>query len=210
MKKLIFCLFIVTVTLNSYSQSRENFSTEIDVNYYNYLSIGQSTNNFNYGFSLLFSKHIKKLKISTGINYSTKSYFYEVTPIVADNYLSKKEYNISYLNFPIIANVEVFSKKSFQYSLLMGASFNHVINYNIDSYYLYNPRIRENISVKKIGLGTTLTFGASISKLISSKFRVNFAPFLNFKIKDNESSYYSNIDDDNLSVGAKISFEYLF
>lgn len=80
------------------------------------------------------------------------------TPIAANYYLSKRDYNASYINFPILANVEIYSRKTFHNSLVMRVSFNQIINYHIDSYYLCSPCLTGNITDKQLGLGTTSKF----------------------------------------------------
>lgn len=199
MRKIIFCILLFFWALKTSSQDKDHFSTEFDANYYYYFSIGKSTNKFNYGFSALISKYIHKLKISSGLNYSTKSYYYEVTPIISTNYLKRRNYKINYLNFPIIGNIEMFSQKSFSYSILIGIAFNRIINYRINSYYLYNGASANTIPVKDHNFGTTSTFGATISKSLSNRYILNLSPFIN-----------SNLPLGNISAGFKISIEYLF
>ena len=53
-------------------------------------------NNFNYGFSLLISHYIRNLKLSTGINYSTKYYDSAGSAFYSTE---KHKHYLQYLNF---------------------------------------------------------------------------------------------------------------
>lgn len=124
MRKIIFCFLLSLCTLITYSQDKNYFSTEFDVNYYYYFVGKHNSNNLNYGFSLLVSKYIKKLKLSTGINYLIKSYDSQGDPF----YLTeRRKHNLKYINFPIIENIEILSQKKFCLSILTGFTFNNII-----------------------------------------------------------------------------------
>jgi hypothetical protein len=213
MKKYIFYFLFGFCVIDTYSQEKDYFSTEFDANYYYYF-VGNSSNNLNYGFSLLISKYINKLKVSSGINYSTMSYYYNVTPITSPDYLTKREHNVKYFNFPIVGNVEIISNKIFSYSLLLGGSFNKIIEYNIKSYYLNNETLNENIEIKNENMGVSIICGATISSLLSSRCKLNLSPFINYKLIPGQNSQrpnYRNLpDDDILNVGIKLGIEYLF
>lgn len=213
MRKIIFCLLLFFCALKTFSQDKDYFSTEFDANYYYYF-VGNSVNNFNYGFSLFISKYINKLKVSSGINYSTMSYYYDVTPITSPDYLRKREYSLKYFNFPIITNIEIFSHKLLSYSILLGGSFNKIIEYNIKSYYLNNETLNENIDIKNENIGVSIICGATISSLLSSRCKLNLSPFINYKVipsYDSQRPNYRNIPDDGLlTVGFKLGIEYLF
>jgi hypothetical protein len=214
MKRIIFCILLFFFALKTFSQDKDYFSTEFDANYYYYFVGNNSSNNFNYGFSILISKYINKVKVSSGINYSTMSYYYDVTPITTPDYLRKREYSLKYLNFPIITNIEIFSNKLLSYSILLGGSFNKIIEYNIKSYYLYNETLNENIDIKNENIGVSIICGATISGLLSSKCKLNLSPFINYKVipsNDSQRPNYRNIPDDGLlTVGFKLGIEYLF
>lgn len=213
MKKFVFCLLLFIWALKTYSQDKDYFSTEIDANYYYYCSLGESRNKFNYGFSILISKYISSLKVSSGLNYATKFYYYDVTPIFTTNYLNKRDYKATYLNIPITSNIEMISRKSFSSSVLIGFAFNRIINYSIQSYYLYNGTTTDRIPVQNQNFGTTLICGTTISKSLNNKYVLNLSPFLNYILisdLDNQRPDYRNLPDDKISVGFKIGIEYLF
>jgi hypothetical protein len=213
MKKIVFCLLFFIGAFKTYSQGKGFFSTEIDANYYYYCSLGESTNKFNYGFSILISKYINRLKVSSGLNYSTKSYYYDVTPIASRNYLNKRDYKATYLNFPIVANIEIFSQRKFCSSILTGFMFNQIVYYNIKSYYLNGETLTENILLDNRRLGVSFIFGTTFSKLVGNKCQLNLSPFINYKLlsdHDNQRPDYKNIPDDKISIGFRIGIEYFF
>lgn len=214
MRKIIFCLLLFFWALKTYSQDKDYFSTEFDANYYYYFIGNNNSNNFNYGFSLLISKYINRLKVSSGIDYSTMSYYYDISPITSPDYLRKREYSVKYFNFPIFGNVEIISNKLFSYSILLGGTFNKIIEYNIKSYYLYNETLNENIEIKNENIGVSIICGATISSLLSSRCKLNLSPFINYKVipgHDSQRPNYRNIPDDGIiSVGFKLGIEYLF
>jgi len=210
MRKIIFCLLLLFGALKTYSQSKDYFSTEFNVNYYYYFVGNNNSNNLNYGFSLLFSKNIQKLKISTGISYSIKSYNSQSDPFYS---IQKREYNLEYLNFPITANIEVFSHRKFCSSILTGFTFNHIVDYNIKTYYQNGETLKENDLLDNKKLGITFMFGTTLSKLIGNKCIMNLSPFINYNLvpdHDNQRPDYRNIPDDKISIGFRIGIEYLF
>jgi len=210
MKKIAFCLLLFIWALKTYSQTKDYFSTEFDANYYYYFIGENNSNNFNYGFSMLISKHIQKLKLSTGINYSIKSYDSQGDPFYS---IQKREYKVEYLNFPIIANIEIISQKKFFSSILTGFVFNHILDYNIKSYYLNGETLTEDNLIDNKKLGTTFVLGTAFSKSVGNKCLLNLSPFINFKLipdHDNQRPDYKNIPDDKISFGVKIGIEYMF
>ena len=210
MKKKILFLIIAFCALKTYSQNKDYFSTEFDANYYYYFVGNNNSNNLNYGFSLLASKYIQKLKFSTGISYSIKSYNSQGDPFYS---IQKREYNLEYLNFPIIANIELFSHRKFCSSILTGFTFNQIVDYNIKTYYQNGETLTENNLLDNRKLGITYMFGTTFSTFISNKCTVNLSPFINYKLvpdHDNQRPDYTNIPDDKIFIGFRIGIEYLF
>lgn len=209
MNKIVFCLLLFFWALKTYSQNKDYFSTEFDANYYYYFVGKNNSNNLNYGFSLLVSKYIQKVKISTGINYSIKSFNTQ-----GDSFYSiqKREYNLEYLNFPIIVNIEIFSQKKFFSSFLTGFAFNQIIDYNIKSYYLNGETLTDKNLLNK-RLGRTFMLGTTFSKSIGNRYLLNLSPFINYKLvpdHDNQRPDYKNIPDGKISLGFKIGIEFIF
>ena len=212
MKILLYSVLMFCGISKTFSQQTNYFSAEIDMNYYNYFLGNINTEDFNYGSSILISEYSQKLKLSLGINYSTKSFSYKVSPDINDGYLYKREYNIAYLNFPFITTFEIFSRKSFSSSLYTGFLFHKNIDFDIISYYLYKqPFIENNIKEDKMGL--SLVLGSTFSKLFKSQYKLNISPNINYKIVSDYGYHkpeYRNLPDDHLFWGLKIGLEYLF
>ena len=179
MKRIIFCLLLFFLALKTFSQDKDYFSTEFDANYYYYFVGDNNSNNFNYGFSILISKYINKVKVSSGINYSTKSYNTQGDPFWL---IEKREHNLDYLNFPIITNIEIFSHRKFSSSVLTGFTFNQIIDYKIKSFYLNGETLIEDNLLNDKKLGLTFLLGTTFSKSIGNKWLLNLSPFINYKL----------------------------
>lgn len=208
--KILIIIFLIAISSSVvFSQDKNLISSEIDANFYNYCISKENTNKFNYGFSLLFSRYLRKLKISFGINYSTKYYnapgnaFFEV---------ERREYNLQYLNFPIIMNYPVITKEKHFISFLTGITFNNIIDYRIRSYYYSGDiYIADNLLNQK-SLGMSLNIGLTISVTTGKNTLFNLSPIISIKIvpdHDVQKYSYKNIPDDIFSIGLKIGIEYL-
>jgi hypothetical protein len=198
MKRIIFCILLFFFALKTFSQDKDYFSTEFDANYYYYFVGNNSSNNFNYGFSILISKYINKVKVSSGINYSTKSYNTQGDPFWL---IEKREYNLYYLNFPIITNIEIFSHRKFSSNVLTGFTFNQIIDYKIKSFYLNGETLIEDNLLNDKKLGLTFLLGTTFSKSIGNKWLLNLSPFINYKFipdHNDQRPDYKNIPDDRV------------
>lgn len=214
MKKIILINFIILLSLfKIYSQEKNYFSIQGDADYYYYF-IDKYKNNFNYGFSLMGSKYFNKFKFSAGINYSTKSYFFANE--------SKLEYNLKYLNYILVGNYNLLSNKNFLCDFLLGVKFNQIIDYR-EKFYYENGNIRKTKLTPDNYLGISLTSGFNFSTFINKNILINFSPFIDFKIKQDQNAKYPNMiplpiplsssnNDikDKLSLGFTIGIEYLF
>ena len=210
MRKIIFYLLLFFLALKTFSQDKDYFSTEFDANYYYYFVGNNNSNNFNYGFSILISKYINKVKVSSGINYSTKSYNTQGDPFWL---IEKREHNLDYLNFPIITNIEIFSHRKFSSSVLTGFTFNQIVDYKIKSFYLNGETLIEDNLLNDKKLGLTFLLGTTFSKSIGNKWLLNLSPFINYKLipdHNDQRPDYKNIPDDRVFLGFKIGIEYLF
>ncbi len=205
----IICFCVITV----FAQNEKNTSIEADVNYF-YHFIGNNTNNdFNYGISILFSRSINNLKISTGINYSTKNYYYNVTLQNSLDSLSKVEHNLSYINFPILVKIKCCGNRQKTISILSGLLFNKAIKYDKLSYFDDKPSLYERDLSVDSQLGLTFRLGLNFKKNINNHFRLNLEPFSDYKLILNTKHSrpdYINISDNRLSLGLKIGLEYMF
>lgn len=140
MKNVLISLLLFFLALESFSQGKDCFSTECNANYYYFFVGNNNSNNLNYGFSLLASKYIQKLKISTGINYSIKSINAQGDAFYS---IQKRKYNLEYFNIPIIANVEIYSHDKFCSGIQTGFTFNRIIDCNMESFYLNGESLTE-------------------------------------------------------------------
>jgi len=210
MKKILYSLLLTLLAFKTYSQEKDYFSTEFDANYYYYFVGNDNTNNFNYGFSFFFSKYIHKLKFSAGVNYSTKSYNSQEDFL---NSISKREYNLKYLNIPIIVNIQIMSQKGFFVSILTGFGFNNIVDYNIKTYYMNGGYVTDNNLLDDKRLSITYMLGTTFSKSIEKKIILNMSPIINYKLIPDykeQRPNYKNIPNDKLSFGFKIGIEYGF
>lgn len=209
MKKnaLFFVLYIIAYEI--YGQ-KNNFSTEINVNYTYYFVGENNSNNLNYGFSLFASKYIQKLKLSTGINYAIKSYNSQSDQLYS---IQKREYNLKYLNIPIIANIDIFSQNKFISCILTGIAFNQITDFNIKTYYLNGETITDINLLSNRKLGLSFMLGTTFSLLIGDKYLLNLSPVINYKLipdHDNQRPNYKNIPNDKVSIDLKFGVEYIF
>jgi hypothetical protein len=183
--------------------------------YYHFMG-GNTKNDFNYGFSLLVSKRIRNVKVSAGIDYATKNYFYEVAP-TGFNPLTKREYDMQYLDFPFLVNVTVAHFYQTKMGLLTGLVLNKVVGYKITSTYANHPIPEDNLDIPA-ALGLTFRFGVAFSVPLGDCFRLNLTPFSDIKLvmngNDNNGDPYSgsyrNLPDNRLSAGFQVGVEYLF
>ncbi len=210
MKKIILFITFSVFCINFYGQEKNYLSTEFDVNY-NYCFTGNNThNNFSYGFSLLVSEYINKIKISAGINYSRLYYDYNMEDLFYS--IKKREYKLEYLKFPVISSFKIFSGNRTSISILTGFVFSSVIGYSIKPYYLNGKTITENDLLGQRQLGVSWLLGITFSKMLDNKLLLNISPFFNYPIIPNGRNQipgYNNIPN-YISLGAKIGIEYLF
>ncbi len=214
MKKIIIFLIFTIYASNIFGQKENNFSIEGDVNYY-YHNISKNTkNNFNYGFSILLSKYINRLKVGFGTNFATKNYFYEISPNISNSFANKREYKLKYLNFPFLLDINVLnSKNRIHINVLSGLILNKVIDYDIATYYTNKQPLYENKTDIEMKLGLSLRLGTNISFKINNNIRLNVGTFADYKLILNSISQrpdYSNLPDNRFSVGLKTGIEYLF
>jgi hypothetical protein len=214
MKRLTLIIIIYSCVTTVFAQDKKNISIETDVDYF-YHFMGRNTNNyFNYGISFLVSRSIDNLKISAGINYSTKNYYYNVSSQNSLDNLNKVEHKLSYVNFPILIKIRCCGNEQKKLSILSGFLFNRVIRYDKLSYFDDKPSIYEkDLSVDSPQLGLTFRFGLNFSKNINNYFRINLEPFSDYKLilnTENSSPDYENIPDNRLSLGLKVGLEYMF
>lgn len=210
MRKTIFCILLLFLTIKTYSQNKNICSIETDANYYYYFIGDHKANNFNYGFSLLISHYIRNWKLSTGINYSTKYYDSAGSAFYSTE---KHKHYLQYLNFPITANIKIFSRNKFSSSILAGFVFNHIIDYKVKFYYMNGNIATKNNLLANRQLGVSFMLGSTFSQTIENKWILNLSPFVSCSlVRDHKDQRpdYTNIPNNNLFIGLKIGVEYIF
>lgn len=223
MKKIIFILLFALNLSQIYSQEKNYFSVQFDADYIYYFYNNKDNNiynqldlknKFNYGFSLMGSKYFNKFKISTGINYVSKTCNHK--DFEGDSWGVKSiDKKIKYINLPIIGSYEIFSHNTFNTDIDLGLILNRIVDYRLKTYYINNNvSIGDNIYAGQ-QLGLSIIGGFTFTKLIGQKFALNIQPFICYKlINDHDIKYSmyigSKLPDDKLSLGIKIGLEFLF
>lgn len=213
MKKFIVLFSLIISYSTIFGQNNRVLSIESGFSYYYHFMGGATNNNFNYGFSLLLSHTVGKVKVSTGIDYSTKFYYYTVSEVQPANHLLKRNFRIQYLDFPFLANTSVLHIKQFNMSILSGLVLNKVLHYKIVSYYSGIPPFEEEPKIPKT-FGLSLRIGATLSMFVKNHVILNIVPFTDVKLvlngNDDSPNYNEGIPDNRFSLGLKIGVEYAF
>lgn len=218
MNKYLFLVLLLTGSIAVQAQDKGEMSLQAGAVYYYPFFGGNTKNKFNYGFSLLVSKSFRNVKVSAGIDYATKKYYYKVNP-VGFNSLTKREYDMQYLDFPFLVNITVdrLSEKA-ELGLLTGLVLNKVVGYKIVSTYANNPVSEDNLEIPAT-MGLTFRLGAAFSLPLGNRFRLNLTPFGDIKLvmngdQDNSGDPYAgsyrNLPDNRFSAGFQAGAEYLF
>ena len=214
MKKIFIFIILTICVFKMYGQKENYFSIEGDVNYYYHFISKYTKNNFNYGFSVTLWQHIKKIKIGIGTNYSTKNYYYKVSPDISNSFANKREYKLKYLNFPFLLDVNILNPNNRLYiNILSGIILNKVIDYDKITYYTNKQPLYEKETDAEMKLGLSLRLGSAVSYKINKNISFSATPFADFKLILNSISQqpdYSDLPDNRFSVGLKIGVEYLF
>lgn len=207
-RSIVFCI-VILISSKVSGQGQDHFSIEVDANYFHYYFKGNSTNNFNYGFSILGSKYMHRLKVSSGINYSTRLY---ENPGSAFHFEKKLAYKIDYINIPVIFNVEIISYEAYRFSILTGLLLTHVIEHKVDRYDLNNVITTKTFNDNKAG--STLTYGITLSWAMNKNFSLNLSPSGFYIISPyheyNPRDHYRTISVNRFYTGIKLGIEYSF
>ena len=208
-KYLIILLVLICV------QAQSQISLELNTGYLYYFTGNNTVNDFNYGFSLLVMDRIAKLKVATGVEYSTMFYHYDVSPENSNDYLTRRNYKLQYLNFPLLIILGNRLTNNLNIHPLGGLVFNKNINYSLISNYSDDPN-EQILDLKSADdIGISLRCGASVSKKAGNRLTINFLPLADFKIKSNSSNQFRENDfrtipNSFLSISIKIGLEYNF
>lgn len=207
MRKFILCLLLIIYSSATYCQEENKFALGLDADYlYPYVS-KTAHNKFNHGFSLLMSKNIVKIIVSSGINYSTLNYYYTSEA----SYSNRKEYKVRYLNFPLLVYFNYNSQKALNINPFVGIIANKIIYCNSVTYNSNKIPVNDKSTVIPKNLGWTFRVGLNFSKSISKQIFLNVAPFFDFKFVQNVNSYtssYYDIPDSRAAIGLKLGFDY--
>ncbi len=214
MKRFWIIIVSIFVWQSYYAQEKRNFSVEGDFCYYRGFQ-GAYIGKFNHGYSLLLSKYVGKLKMSTGINYSIFAYAENFSESIFHAQPIRKEYRIEYLNFPVILQPNLYSGKKYRFSLVAGVLFNRPLRHETKIFASDPAKNQTIVSYSAVKQGLTLMGGFSISRNLNEHFEVYLTPFVNYRTGiglngDNYPDYLFIQESNLLQFGGKISLEYLF
>lgn len=218
-KKSMIVILFLSITFSILSQERNNpYSIEINCNYiyYDFNTTKNDfgyKNQFNYGFSVLFSKQLSnKIKFGIGASFMTKNAYYEVEPTSFNDYLTKVEYHIQNFSIPFQVNYAILDLPTFKTSLTNGFLINTIANYSINRYYTTTSPIKDFFDGIDLKTGLSYRFGIELSKNIGQKISINISPFLNYKLILDYYQYLpgSSFTDDRLSYGLIVGIGYDF
>ena len=207
MKKYALLIGILFLSTFVKSQPKSNISVEGNLNYY-YHFFGETRNMFNYGFSILVYNSFGKVKAGAGIDYSTKYYYFDVTPEFSNNYLYKKEHKLQYIDFPFLVFLGNDINKKFHASAMGGLVISKLVKYDENSYFYDKAPVYESKNTRS-NLGLSFRLGAEISTRLGHHIFINLTPFGDYKFiltKDDNR----DIPDNNISLGIGIGVEYIF
>lgn len=210
-RTFIIIIFFIS-SLHSFSQHSNKFSTEIDLNYYYFGNKSYEENYFNSGISVMFSYYKEKFKFSSGLNYSTKNYYYLNEPTLSYP-LEKRDYFLNYLNIPMLVYFPYMSSGKFHFQFFNGLVYNFILDYTIKSYYYNKPTDIENNIDAGQRMGISARAGVNVGYAVSRRFFINLSPFADYKFwMDHDDNYrpsYKNLSDNRFLFGVRIAFEYV-
>lgn len=206
MKKRFLFFLLLFETLDVIGQNNGCLSAGFVTDCYHYIIGRNMTNGFNYGFSMLVSQKIRKVKASIGVGYSTKS-------LQTQTDFGNLSYELRYFHFPVLANVDVFScSTDISGGVLAGFIFNHIVDYKIIRQSPANITSTESGLLNNRKTGISLILGASFSKTLGDRCVVEFTPFVKYNLVDDHGIQrpdYRNIPDDKVSIGCRLGVELL-
>lgn len=141
---------------------------------------------------------------------------YDVTQI---NSISKKIYDISYMNVPIVIGYTVYARNSNCFDILAGVSFDHIIKFITTTTYEQN---NESVSVTENILetdqpdtknGISLLLSIYYYKPLIEQLNVFVSPFAVFKVRNEGTDnphYFWRFPNNEIVLGLKIGLEFDF
>ena len=215
-KNWLLFAFLLFFLIKCYPQQNSIYFIEVNTNYayYFFNNSKYSTdlkNSFNYGFSVLINKQISRtLKVSSGITYVTKNFYYNVVPTSFNDYFMGKKYLLSYINVPITLSYLLTPRDNLLCYISNSLIMNNIVNYDLTRYYSYAEKNDFNIDEGQKP-GWSYRLGFEIKKTFSSKLFFNFCPYIDYKFIldfDEQPLSYKNLKDDRLSCGFSIGLIY--
>lgn len=214
MKTRIICLFIfIHLGSYTYSQNKESYSIQIGTAYLHYHQ-NSSTYYFNYGFSSMFGLNINRLRIRSGLLYTTETFSidYEITPI--NPYHNNNKYSIRYINVPITVGYEIYSKEHHSFSIHGGVVISNVNHYTITETYQYTDytdAITENIPRKMFRHGFSYHAEFQYGRILNRNLAVLVAPYFEIKTRlDHDYTPYFDFPAHGICLGLKLALEHSF
>ncbi len=120
---------------------------------------------FNYGAGLSLSMSVKRMRLSTGIYYSSKRYFnkYNTT-----SYYTFNDFHIDYLNIPIEIYINTLKQEKSKLYVYTGLIFNQGIKYRCQSLIGYQDKKIYKQEQGSSSFGTSIRLGISYHYCINS------------------------------------------
>lgn len=219
MKYRLFIL-IILCCLNSSGQEKKVHSIELQGNtmYYflnneKYSNTGSFSNLFNYGVTVLYSSEISRnFSLSSGLNFSTKNYYWETLSGNVINQYEKWEHNIKYLNIPFYIDYKIFRMADLNIRILQGAILNYRIDHDYKKYDSESHFIEiENQDIRGFKYDTAIFYrcGFIFSYLMNKRIKINFMPYIDYKVIMDKPPRHSHLTDDRIVCGISLGVSYI-
>ncbi len=192
MKKVLICAILALLVGQVHSQNNELLSIQIEAGYHHDYNLKSSNFHFNYQLSPLVFVHFNKFRIGSGVNFITKN---------------GDEYDISYLNVPILVSFDIYSKNSNRFNIIAGVSFDNLVKFKDKT---TNEDILQTDKPNK-ELGMSLLLSIYYHRQLSRMFNVFVSPFAEFKVRNELGAnphYNWSYPQSGFAFGLKIGFEF--
>ncbi len=210
MKRITITIILLCCLFELYGQEKNRSSVEIQGNTSFFFV---RDNNFNYGYSLILSRYINKIKVSAGVNYATKNTYTKHVPSYWLDSVYQLNYNIKYLHFPLLITFNAYTFNQFKLNTTAGIVFNRIVDYDIVEKRNNKPDEIEKDIYNGQNLGFSFRFGIGLTKSILQNFNISLSTFADYKYRLDFMSMpynYRNLTEDRVSCGATIGVEYKF
>jgi len=210
-KIVIFQLGLILSSCNIYAQESKSISFNLSSNYY--VPLSNSIPLFSYGFAFHTTKMINKLSISLGVTYSNISFEETVSEWDSYTHLTRKKYEIEYLDFPLVFLFPNKEIKKVNVKALVGLIFNTERYYTETSYYDNSEPmvIQGKWAVQNIGISAR--GGLEISHFISTDWYIGLSPYIDVMFKPIHGESHPKIGaspiDKGIVFGTNLTIGYL-